>query len=107
MWASDGSMKPASVTMEDEKVVLGAPTGPSMLVLKIPGHNISILHGEQIGLITALILAGQISSDTQQQLLTDHPNCNKGFNSLIFGIYAFTYFPLTEHECFPLSHKVT
>lgn len=74
MWASDGSMKPASVTMEDDKVVLGAPTGPSMLVLKIPGHNISILHGEQIGLITALILAGQISSDTQQQLLTDHPN---------------------------------
>ena len=37
----------------------------------------------------------------------DDSACNKGFNSLIFGIYAFIYFPLTEHECFPLSHKVT
>jgi len=74
MWALDGSMKPASATMEDDKIVIGAATGPSTLVLKIPGHNISILHGKQIGLITALILAGRISSDTRQQLLTDHLN---------------------------------
>jgi len=74
MWASDGSMKPASATMEDDKIVIGAAMGPSTLVLKIPGRNISILHGEQIGLITALILAGQISSDMWQQLLTDHLN---------------------------------
>ena len=33
----------------------------------------SILHGEQIGLIIALMLAGQSSSDLQQ-LLTDHLN---------------------------------
>jgi len=74
MWASDGSMKPASATMEDDKIVIGAAMGPSTLVLKIPGRNISILHGEQIGLITALILAGRISSDMRQQLLTDHLN---------------------------------
>lgn len=72
-WASDGSMKPASATIEDDKVVLGAATGPSTLVLKIPGRNVSILHGEQIGLIIALILAGRTSSDVQH-LLTDHLN---------------------------------
>ena len=72
-WASDGSMKPASATIEDDKVVLGAATGPSTLVLKIPGRNVSILHGEQIGLIIALILAGRNSSDAQY-LITDHLN---------------------------------
>lgn len=72
-WASDGSMKPASATIEDDKVVLGATTGPSTLVLKIPGRNVSILHGEQVGLIIALILAGRTSSDLQH-LLTDHLN---------------------------------
>ena len=70
---SMSTMKPASATMEDDKVVLGAATGSSTLVLKVPGRNISILQGEQIGLITALILAGRISSDTQR-LLTDHLN---------------------------------
>ena len=66
-------MKPASATIEEEKVVLGATTGPSTLVLKIPGCNVSILHGEQVGLIIALILAGQNSSDVQF-LLTNHQN---------------------------------
>jgi len=72
-WVLDGSMKPASATIKDDKVVLGTATGPLTLVLKIPGRNISILHGEQIGLITALILAGRNSSDVQH-LLTDHLN---------------------------------
>ena len=72
-WASDGSMKPASATIEDDKVVLGAATGSSTLVLKVLGRNVSILHGEQIGLIIALTLAGRSSSDLQQ-LLTDHLN---------------------------------
>jgi len=72
-WASDGSMKPASATIEDDKVVLGAATGSSTLVLRVPGRNVSILQGEQIGLITALILAGQNSSDAQY-LITDHLN---------------------------------
>lgn len=72
-WASDGSMKPASATMEEEKVVFGAATGPSTLVLRVPGRNVSILHGEQVGLITALILAGRTSGDAQY-LLTDHQN---------------------------------
>jgi len=66
-------MKPASATIEEEKVILGAATGPPTLVLKVPGHNVSILHGEQIGLIIALILAGQNSDDTQL-LLTNHQN---------------------------------
>jgi len=73
MWALDGSMKPASATMEEEKVVFGAATGPLTLVLRVPGRNVSILHGEQVGLITALILAGRTSGDAQY-LLTNHQN---------------------------------
>jgi len=72
-WASDGSMKLASATIEDDKVVFGAATGASTLVLKILGCNISILHSEQVGLIIALILAGQTSCDVQY-LLTNHLN---------------------------------
>ena len=72
-WASDGLMKPASAMIEDDKVVLGAATGASTLVLKIPGRNVSILHGEQVGLITALILAGWTSCDAQY-LFTNHLN---------------------------------
>ncbi|EDR05270.1 uncharacterized protein LACBIDRAFT_329991 [Laccaria bicolor S238N-H82] len=70
---SDGSMKLASATIEEEKVVLGATTGALTLVLKIPGHNVSILHDEQIGLIIALILTGW-NSDEAQFLLTNHQN---------------------------------
>ena len=45
-WASDGSMTPASATIIDDKSMTGAATGTRSLIMRIPGHNVSILHGE-------------------------------------------------------------
>ena len=79
-WASDGSMTPASATMMDEKTITGAATGTKTLVMRIPGRNVSILHGEQLGLIIALILSQAPttsrpdSSPEPNRLLTDHLN---------------------------------
>ena len=79
-WASDGSMTPASATMMDDKSITGAATGNKTLVMRIPGRNVSILHGEQLGLIIALILS-ETPADSQprngpktDRLLTDHLN---------------------------------
>ncbi|KIK04953.1 hypothetical protein K443DRAFT_92029 [Laccaria amethystina LaAM-08-1] len=52
----------------------GAATGRKSMVLKVPGRNISILHGEQIGLIISLILAGNDVADDLVTVLTDHLN---------------------------------
>ncbi|KDR65054.1 hypothetical protein GALMADRAFT_82330 [Galerina marginata CBS 339.88] len=75
-WASDGSMIPATATLLDPKQITGAATGKSTLVMKVPGRNVSILQGEQVGLIIALVLSGQndSSNNEQQCLLTDHLN---------------------------------
>jgi len=70
-WASDSSMLPATANLLDEKSVVGAATGLKTLALKLPGRNISILHGELVGLIIGLILSGHKSS---QYLLSDHLN---------------------------------
>jgi hypothetical protein len=74
-WAMDGSMLPASAGILDPKTITGAATGTSSLVMRVPGRNVSILHGEQLGLIIALILSE--NSDECQMLtrvLTDHLN---------------------------------
>ena len=68
-WATDGSMIPASSTISDTKHVTAAATGPVTLVLRVPHRNASILQGEQLGLIIALVLA-----DAHPQLYTDHLN---------------------------------
>jgi hypothetical protein len=47
-----------SVGLLDSKTVVGAATGVRTLALKIPGSNISILHGELIGLILAPLTTG-------------------------------------------------
>lgn len=73
-WASDGSMLPASAGILDDKSVTGAATGRKSLAMKIPGHNISILHGEQVGLIIALVLAGDLVQNDLVTILTDHLN---------------------------------
>ena len=77
-WASDGSMIPASATIMDDKSITGAATGAKTLVMRIPGRNVSILQGEQLGLIIALVLSqdlGPTQPDQEQpQLLTDHLN---------------------------------
>src|SRR6202050_3918917 len=71
-WASDGSMVPAASGLGDPKLVTTALTGPSMLVLKIPGRNISILQGELMGLVAGLLMA---SKNTQTNILhSDHLN---------------------------------
>ena len=73
-WASDGSMVPAAVGILDSKSVTRAATGRKSLVLRVPGHNISILHGEQVGLIISLILAGNYVTKDIVTVLTDHLN---------------------------------
>ncbi|KDR77658.1 hypothetical protein GALMADRAFT_119768 [Galerina marginata CBS 339.88] len=77
-WASDGSMIPASASMMDDKTITGAATGTKSLVMRIPGRNVSILHGEQLGLIIALVLSqnSEISNANEEhcRLLTDHLN---------------------------------
>jgi hypothetical protein len=74
-WATDGSMLPASAGTLDPKTITGAATGTSSLVMRVPGRNVSILHGEQLGLIVAL-LVGECSDEhqTTNRILTDHLN---------------------------------
>jgi hypothetical protein len=68
-WATDGSMIPAASTIIDHKHVTAAATGPATLVLHVPHRNASILQGEQMGLVIALVLA-----DSHPQIYTDHLN---------------------------------
>jgi hypothetical protein len=58
----------------DDKSVIGAATGERTLVMKASGRNISILHGELIGLIIALVLSKGKSTRKLQKILTDHLN---------------------------------
>lgn len=72
-------MTPALATILDDKSITGAATRTKSLVMRIPGHNVSILHEEQLGLIIALTLSqtsGNTSSTSQKthRLLTDHLN---------------------------------
>ena len=62
LWASDGSMLPAAVGITEPKTVIGAATGPSTLALRVPGLNVSILHGELAGMIIALVLSDKSHS---------------------------------------------
>jgi len=41
----------------EEKSITGAATGQKTSVMRIPNRNVSILQGEQLGLIIALILS--------------------------------------------------
>ena len=73
-WASDGLMLLAAAGILDDKSVTGAAIGSRSLALRVPGHNVSILHGEQIRLMISLILAGNIVTDDLVTILTDHLN---------------------------------
>ncbi|KAF8953177.1 hypothetical protein BDZ97DRAFT_1873600 [Flammula alnicola] len=73
-WATDGSMLPASAGILDPKTITGAATGTSSLAMRVPGRNVSILQGEQLGLIMALILSGNKTEQERQLILTDHLN---------------------------------
>jgi hypothetical protein len=65
-------MIPAAASILDNKSVTAALTGLKTLVMKIEGRNVSILHGELMGLITALALSNP--SDNASVLYTDHLN---------------------------------
>jgi len=73
-WVSNGSMVLAAAGILDSKLVTRAATGRKLLVLRVPGRNISILHGEQVGLIISLILAGNYVTEDIVTVLTDHLN---------------------------------
>jgi hypothetical protein len=64
-------MIPAAASTFDDKSVTAAITGPRTLVLKIEGRNISILHGELVGIILALTLSDPKVPST---LYTNHLN---------------------------------
>ena len=70
-------MIPVSANIMEEKSITRAATGQKTSVMCIPSRNVSILQGEQLGLIIALILS-ENSNLTHQyergQLLTDHLN---------------------------------
>jgi Reverse transcriptase (RNA-dependent DNA polymerase) len=68
-WATDGSMVPASSSISEPKSITAAATGPLTLLLRVAHRNASILHGEQMGLLTALVLA-----DPSPMIYTDHLN---------------------------------
>ena len=69
LWASDGSMVPATSSLCDPKSITAAVSGPTSIVLQIKHRNASILQGEQVGLVAALVLA-KISPT----IYTDHLN---------------------------------
>jgi hypothetical protein len=56
-WASDGSMIPAASGISDAKSITAAVTRPATLILRLKDRNASILQGEQLGLLAALVLS--------------------------------------------------
>jgi hypothetical protein len=56
IWGTDGSMIPASASLNESRHVTAAATGPLTLVVQLKGRNLSILHGELMGHIIALVL---------------------------------------------------
>lgn len=71
-WGTDGSMAPASASLLDHKSVTAAVTGDKTLCLKLSGRNISILHGELIGLIAGIIISHEKLMNAS--IHTDHLN---------------------------------
>ena len=68
-WATDGSMIPAASTISDPKSITAAVSGPASLIMRLTHRNASILQGEQMGLVSALVLA-----ESSPQIYTDHMN---------------------------------
>ncbi|KAJ7185757.1 hypothetical protein C8R46DRAFT_881750 [Mycena filopes] len=72
MWGTDGSMIPASATLCERRNVTAAATGPSTVVVRLEGRNLSILHGELMGHIVALVLRSD--EGPSPILYSDHQN---------------------------------
>ncbi|KAG6894890.1 hypothetical protein C0992_004074, partial [Termitomyces sp. T32_za158] len=71
-WGSDGSMVPATAGILDEKSITAAVTGPRTVAMKLPGHNLSILQGELMGLVAGLVISGL--EEAAATIHTDHLN---------------------------------
>ena len=71
---SDGSMILAAAGILDDKLVTKAAIGSKSLALKVLGYNVSILHGELVGLIVSLILAENNVTDNLMIILINHLN---------------------------------
>ena len=74
LWASDGSMKPASATLREDRLVTCGVTGPQSIQARLTGRARSILQGEISGLIAAAILAKSCPSSEIRTIYTDHLN---------------------------------
>jgi hypothetical protein len=64
LWGTDRSMIPASVGPLDDKSVTSAIMGPHTIVMKLCGCNLSILHGELVGIIGGLVLSDSQDNST-------------------------------------------
>lgn len=62
-------MIPAASSIGDDKSITSAVSGPLSIILRIPHRNASILQGEQMGLVSALVLAKE-----RPLIFTDHLN---------------------------------
>ncbi|KAJ7214410.1 hypothetical protein GGX14DRAFT_542172 [Mycena pura] len=73
VWGTDGSMIPASASLcESRRGRNAAVTGPSTLVVQLQGRNLSILHGELMGHVLALVLCRNIDQTVVPTLYSDH-----------------------------------
>ena len=75
VWASDGSMRPATSDMFKEKTVTCAITGPKTLAMRVQGKGNSILQGELMGLIGMATISS--SSGKGNKGYTDHLNTSR------------------------------
>ena len=64
-WASDGSMVPASAGLDQNRSVTAALTGPKTVVIRLNRCNLSIIHGEHIGMIWSLLTGVRYSCHDQ------------------------------------------
>jgi hypothetical protein len=64
-WATDGSMTLATSGILDDKTVTAAVTGPKTLAMRLVGRNISIQHGELMGLIAGHLLVTDQNKDAR------------------------------------------
>ena len=74
-------MVPASAGLDQNRSVTAALTGPKTVVVCLNGRNLSIMHGEHIGMIMGLILsspehdtANEIIHNDSDRLGSDHLN---------------------------------
>jgi hypothetical protein len=60
IWATDGSMNPAASSIGDFKSITATVSGPASIIMRVAHRNASILQGEQMGLVSALVLAEKL-----------------------------------------------